>query len=313
VVRFRKEGRLRPARPGKRLILLYHRIVSLDSDPLSLAVSPANFEEHLRVLGRFQVARLHEILEPTVEVRVAITFDDGYADNLTSAEPLLRAHASPATIFVVSGAVGSGREFWWDRLERLCFQGAVDARVDETEEYPFIDLRGEDSRIASFWRVNDFMIQRHPNRIERVLAQLERKVGIYAEARSSHLPLSVEELQKLAASPVIDIGAHSVSHPRLSILAKSEQEREISSSKNMLETMTRMPVRSFSYPYGSRDAFSRFSMSVARRSGYELACANIPGSVRERSSQFRLNRFLVRNWTGDEFLGRIRQWAGVIP
>ena len=50
---------------------------------------------------------------------MAITFDDGYADNLQVAAPLLAERGLPATFFIVSGTIGSGREFWWDELEGL--------------------------------------------------------------------------------------------------------------------------------------------------------------------------------------------------
>jgi peptidoglycan/xylan/chitin deacetylase (PgdA/CDA1 family) len=50
---------------------------------------------------------------------VAVTFDDGYADNLANAAPLLVEFGVPATMFLSTGAIVNGCEFWWDDLERI--------------------------------------------------------------------------------------------------------------------------------------------------------------------------------------------------
>src|SRR5215217_5731168 len=107
---------------GHALILGYHRVID-GPDPYQLAVSPERFAEHLAVLAR--MARPLPLGDlPDLLVRgevpkrtVAVSFDDGYADVLHLAKPLLAQFGIPATVFVTSGALG--RELWWDRLGRL--------------------------------------------------------------------------------------------------------------------------------------------------------------------------------------------------
>ncbi|MGD9614509.1 MAG: polysaccharide deacetylase family protein [Alphaproteobacteria bacterium] len=106
-------------------VLMYHRIAEPLSDPWDLAVSPNNFRAQLEVVRREGVC----LPLPDFAARItdrnclrrlfAITFDDGYRDNLINAAPALEAHDLPATIFVVSGAVGAGCDFWWDALARV--------------------------------------------------------------------------------------------------------------------------------------------------------------------------------------------------
>src|ERR671912_1837193 len=124
-------------RPGQRvLILLYHRVAELRLDPWFLSVTPRNFAEHLEVLQRYahpiSLQRLFQgLLEGGLPERaVAVTFDDGYADNLHDAKPLLARYEVPATVFLATGFIGQKREFWWDELDRLLLQpGTLPERV----------------------------------------------------------------------------------------------------------------------------------------------------------------------------------------
>ena len=114
-----------PRKAAVGLILMYHRIGVSGLDPWGLAVSPAHFAEHLAVLrqhGRTApLARVVETLrDGTLPSRtLVVTFDDGYADNLYNARPLLERYDVPATVFVATGHIGSDREFWWDELEEI--------------------------------------------------------------------------------------------------------------------------------------------------------------------------------------------------
>ena len=131
----------RQFKPGG-VVLLYHRIVSLSSDPLSLAVSPDHFAQQLEYIYRTcHPMRLLDLVDAVRQRSlprraVAITFDDGYSDNFEHAYPLLRSAGIPATIFVSSEQVDTAYEFWWDDLERifrLLTEGDSAVAIDEGE------------------------------------------------------------------------------------------------------------------------------------------------------------------------------------
>jgi peptidoglycan/xylan/chitin deacetylase (PgdA/CDA1 family) len=96
------------ARQDRRVILCYHSVNPLRWD---LSSDPDVFESHLAWLTReCRVVGLRELVAtrpdgPVSAPIVALTFDDGYEDNLTVALPLLRKHGLPATFFVTPGLV----------------------------------------------------------------------------------------------------------------------------------------------------------------------------------------------------------------
>src|SRR6476619_301445 len=110
------------------LILMYNRVAKLSNDPHLVAVSPQHFGEHLEVIRKCYIPlRLQRLVESLQERRIqkktiVITFDDGYADNLHNASPLLEHHDIPATIFVTAGQAEKQQEFWWDELDRMLLQ-----------------------------------------------------------------------------------------------------------------------------------------------------------------------------------------------
>src|SRR5689334_3311798 len=102
------------------LILLYHRIDVSLSDRWGLCVSPRNFESHMQELARgfspqplSEISRLLRLGRAPRRV-VAVTFDDGYQDNLTTALPILRRWGIPATFFLCGEASAFEGAFWWE-------------------------------------------------------------------------------------------------------------------------------------------------------------------------------------------------------
>jgi peptidoglycan/xylan/chitin deacetylase (PgdA/CDA1 family) len=97
---------------------MYHSITDTTDDPYRVTVSPVRFARQLHWLGdrRLRGVSVRELLAATAEGRakglVGLTFDDGYADFLDSALPLLRRHGFTATVYVLPGRLGG--ENGWD-------------------------------------------------------------------------------------------------------------------------------------------------------------------------------------------------------
>lgn len=316
-------------------ILLYHRVAEDRHDPWSLCVSPRHFAQHLEVLARHHHAVTLAALQSELQQRrmpqrsIVITFDDGYADNLHSALPLLEHWGLPATVFVASWWVGKRRAFWWDDLERLLLRpAALPASLQlyatggwhrwslaETS----VDLMAErrdrcdqtadpDFRRSLHQSVYDLLRPLPHGERENLLADLRAWARADPDGRSSSRPLDLDELQNMARCELIEVGAHTVHHPQLAGLSATEQQAEIEGSKRFLEDVINQPVRSFAYPFGKPTDYTSETIALTRNAGFTGACSNFPGPVRRTTDCFQLPRFYVTDCDGDEFSRRLSGW-----
>lgn len=322
------------------IVLLYHRVSKLAVDPQLLAVTPQRFDEQLTALRR--VARIVPLNELVRGVRdgavperdVAITFDDGYVDNLTHAAPLLRQHDASATVFVTARGERVRHEFWWDDLERLLLHDAplptaLSLRVDGHEHTWALPDINQSPRFDPAWNV---LCDRAPRPREAlylflskllrplcdvrrrcVLDALARWASLPVDGRPSHATLTDAQLNHLAADGLIDIGAHTVTHPVLASRSRDEQRFELEESRRRLEAIIGRPVTTFAYPFGCREDFNEVTVSLSREAGYACACANTgrepsPRAIVTASSDLhRLPRAIVRNVSGDALARQLTQ------
>jgi peptidoglycan/xylan/chitin deacetylase (PgdA/CDA1 family) len=322
----------------RAIVLLYHRVAELPLDPQLLCVSRKNFAEHLEVLRTcataVQVEALGQVLESGSRGNdaVVITFDDGYADNLYNAKPLLERYDIPATVFVTSGYVGSNREFWYEALERILLHtgplpealrltingqvydwqiGAVPQNVDGNLCWTGwnMSLTANPTSRHRVYRLLCEILQPLPDQErQEILDRLAAWAGKDITSRQTHRTLSQQELIRLAEGRLVEIGAHTVSHPVLSALPIAAQADEISGSKADLEDILGRRIASFAYPFGGQSHYTQETVTAVRQAGFTWACSNFPGTVRPGTDHWQLPRFLVRDWDGEEFARNLRQW-----
>ena len=316
----------------KALILLYHRVASPGVDPWALCVSPEHFSEHMEVLRRIahpctlsELVRAHAA-NSIPKNAVAVTFDDGYLDNLTNARPILEDHDVPATIFVCSGAVGRRQEFWWDQLERVLLRSP-----EKLPERLELDIDGkrmtwsleEDDGLGDG---HDWRDARHPlpHAVSRSMfhsvwehlralppaaqADAMRQICLWSgtpnEARWDYRTVDADDLVKIADSRLIAIGAHTVNHPLLSAHPREFRRLEILNGRSELQDVIGGPVRHFAYPYGDYD---ETTVDILREAGFASACTTVDRAVTPRSFAHELPRVMVHDWTGEQLQKVIRE------
>ncbi len=280
-------------------VLLYHRVTDLPSDPLALAVSPAHFREQILFLKeRFHVRRFEEPWFPGPSALVS--FDDGYADNVLEALPILEEVGVPAIFFISTGTIGSDREYWWDDLERLILlPEKLPERflLDDPEFAAFWPTKEAEQRRTFYQEMQALMKRIGFSRREEWLAQLREWSGLGAAGRPTHRPMSLQELKHLASSPWVTIGAHTITHTRLSNLTSEEQEREIIGSRNQLEAWLGETVPFFSYPFGDREDYGPQTVEICRRH-FAKTASTLWRQAHSWNENQQLPRLFVGDWPG---------------
>lgn len=315
------------------LILLYHRVAEPVADPWGLAVSTANFAAHMAVLRRFgtpcKMATLGGSLREPAEgsdVDIAVTFDDGYADNLSRALPILEAEEVPATTYVVSNAIGDPSSFWWDRVSEIFLatpelpqtpcplpsddgfpahdralgsEAALNAeQLDPHMQWSADDTNPSTPRQRLFLAVWTHLAALTPKARASALRRLCDWAGVPTEpADPGAQPMTAPELKQLAASPLIEIGGHTATHPDLSRLSDPEAAAEIRNGRSCLIDLLGHDVSSFAYPYGK---IGRHTVRQVKDAGFDNATCSRLSVATRRSNPFALPRLHVRNCSSAE-------------
>jgi peptidoglycan/xylan/chitin deacetylase (PgdA/CDA1 family) len=264
---------------------------------------------------------------------VAITFDDGYWDNLHNAGPLLEAARTPAMFFATTAHTDSTSEFYWDALDRIFLQPGRLPELLRLQTVPYeLDLGS-----AAFYGDEDFAAHRqwnvtqplnptprqrayrelcgviHAQRQavrEQILAEIRDWAGVSAEGRESHRMMTSAEIASIERSQFLDVGAHTANHPVLSIEPTDSQRQEIRAHPAM---SAEHRTWCFCYPFGGRRDYTAETVQLVKEAGYIGACSNFHGLVHRDTDPFQLPRFLVRDWNGEEFARRLESFFAWKP
>ncbi len=200
---------------------------------------------------------------------VVITFDDGYADNLTHALPILERFEAPFTVYVTTDMIERGDTLQWLGglgLERLFLENNTVDVLPMGKRFRTASFREKAEALAQvgYWLAAD-----------RERASLLRDVfgryGVSMSAVTSAVGLSREQLRALGRHPLATVGGHTTSHPELARLDESEAFLEISDSKAFLEGVLGVPVDHFAYPFGGAEACGEREAALVVRAGFKTA------------------------------------------
>jgi peptidoglycan/xylan/chitin deacetylase (PgdA/CDA1 family) len=288
-------------------ILIYHRVIREPDALVPGETCESEFDWQLAALRRwFTVLPLPEAIARlragTLPVRSAcVTFDDGYADNVTVALPALLRHGVPATFFLATGFFDGGR-MWNDSVIetiRSAEGSVLDARCIGLEPLDISD-------IASRRRALDTALV-----ALKYLPQEERQARVDEFAAKASRPLPADlmmttgQVRHLAASGM-EIGAHTVTHPILARLEPARASSEIAESRQRLETIIGRRVTLFAYPNGRPGQDYRPEhVAMVKELGFEAALSTAWGVAHAASDMFQLPRFTPWDKSAGMFVLRL--------
>ncbi len=296
----------RNANRSSLVILCYHRVLPLLERANyiipALAVTPDIFEAQMATAIRhYHCVPLRDAMnlwkKPAPhKPLLAITFDDGYADNAIHAAPILEKLGVRATFFVVSGLIGTSERAWYDLLGRM---------VQRMAKEPIAELarKPDEGDPVAVWIAEHFR-HRHGLSVARIVAAAkalshELRSAVISRLRAaapddllqdrSDQMMSREQLRNLA-SQGHEIASHTMTHPLLPQLPDDTLRSELTASKETIEQVTGAGVTSFAYPNGDHD---NRVVDAARAAGYHQAVTMQSGLNPRGADPLRLRRIYV--------------------
>lgn len=281
------------------LILTYHGVLGAPG-PLDLGhhMPLARFAGHLRYIARhYRCISLPELLDDLGRGRlrantVCLTFDDGFASTLHLAMPLLEDLGLPATFFITTGPLDQGTRLWPEVL--ACLLAAAPGPVLRLDGATW-SLADRAGRSAAWRDLARSFRALAPAGCAARLAEIEAAAGVDRAAAlatpfgAALRMLDWGELRELARRPGVEIGAHTVSHARLSRIESTEARREIEGSLSRLREVIGQ-VRYFAYPHGGAGDYGPEHREMARAAGYRAVLSAIPAPVLPGSDPLDLPR-----------------------
>lgn len=238
--------------------------------------------------------RLHyEEGAPVPPRAFAITFDDGFANNLTTAAPILVDQGIPATFYITTGFVELNYMSWTDRVEY-----AIEQRTCGTLRLPWGErsfARGEDRRavLEELRRV----IKQDPRIDGDALAtEIQEQLGVPVTFSSDHVldrKLTWDQVKALAKEPSFIVAGHSHSHRILEYLTDAELEQDIDNSIRLLEEKAGVRSHHYSYPEGLSFCYSTRVIDMLKRRGIRCCPNAEDGTNGAGADLFHLKRIMV--------------------
>lgn len=286
-------------------ILIWHRVLA-DPDPLfpeemharRFTQTLAWLKQHFNVLPLTQaVAMLAQGCLPSRAL--AITFDDGYADNLHIAAPILEKHGLSATFFVATGFLDGGR-MWNDTvIEAVRHWRGETLDAGELGRFKITDDASRRSAIDGLLAAIKYLGFEERDKVVKSLAE---RCELPSRA---NLMMTSDEVRALADSGQI-IGAHTRFHPILARIDGAQAQSEIEDGKRELEAIVRKPVDLFAYPNGRpQQDYRAEHVEMVKAAGFAAAVSTAAGVSRIQDDVFQLRRFSPWDRSRAAFIARM--------
>jgi len=199
---------------------------------------------------------------------IVLTIDDGYQDMYQIAFPEFKAANMPVTLFVTTGFVDHQCWLWPDRVSTLLHEVNNDLTVDFSGREVTLP-----SKLFSSWQqINDYLL---PLNLVEKNAWIDKhakknNVQLPNAIPEKYVPATWEQLKEMSQS-VVEIGAHTVSHPILSAETAEDVKMQVTECKSRLEQQLDILINSFCYPNGQPVDFTKNDEELVKQAKYNVA------------------------------------------
>lgn len=271
---------------GAGVIFMLHRVVDPDRPILypQYMIDTRMLDDTLRItreLG-WEIVSIDEVHRRLTELDfrgrrfACFTADDGYSDNLTAALPVFRRHDAPFTVYPCTAVLDRSLDYWWGALEEVVLQNnrieLPQEGLDGARVFACRTLE-EKSRVLG---ILDAMCHLHGSSI---MQRMWDRYCVDPHALLDRDALTIEQARQLARDPLVTIGAHSMSHRRLSQLSDDECRQELAESRAKLENWLGIQVQHLAYPFGAADSCGTREFTFASELGYKTAVTTRRGNL----------------------------------
>jgi peptidoglycan/xylan/chitin deacetylase (PgdA/CDA1 family) len=287
-------------------ILLYHGVTETASTGIEnysgKHIAAATFAAQMKTLRRHcAVLSIDEVVEllregkPLPRRAVAVSFDDGFANNYTIAAPILDDMRVPAVFYVSSGIVNTDLMFWVDELEdclNLTAARHLTVVLDQPCEFP---LARRDERIRALEAIKNHCKRAPSEEKDRILADVKGATGIepQVEHATNYRKIAWAQLRAMAGNPLFTVGGHSLYHDILSGLPPARMRDDVRLSISLLAYQLRIPIRHYSYPEGQAHHFNAQVIEELKHHGVVCCPSAMHGLNPQGTDPFHLRRVMV--------------------
>ncbi|WP_440874881.1 polysaccharide deacetylase family protein [Thalassotalea sp. PLHSN55] len=286
-------------RPNGLYCFNYHRIgddQKTEFDPNVFSCTQSSFEKHLEFYQEnFIVLTLPQALDlihqgqPLNEKYALLTFDDGYIDNYTVAMPSLLKHDLSAVFHLPSDYISSNVIPWWDEIAWM---------VKHTKQIKLQFGQFKAINLVKF-SINK-TIRLVMNRVKEDTRSMDEKLDelrlklkceLNTENAGGNLFLSWQQVSDMVEKGMY-IGSHTRSHRILSHLPLAEQIKEMSLSKDIIESHLSDVVSAIAYPVGDKESYCDKTCAEAEKLGYQIGFSFEHGinTLSDQQDNFKLKR-----------------------
>tara|TARA_R110001592_G_scaffold161973_1_gene394881 strand:+ start:27128 stop:28045 length:918 start_codon:yes stop_codon:yes gene_type:complete len=229
----------------------------------------------------------------------AVTFDDGFENNLTVAAPILAARGVPATFYVTTDFIDRNRMSWIDRIEWAFETALADGRAMSVRlPWSGVPATPADAdEVIGVLKDIRAHVKTDPSLDADALATDIQRQLRFDETWSGDDPLdrkmTWDQVRELDAHDLFRVGGHSHEHGILAFLTPDRLAAELDLSLDLLDRKAGIGPTHYSYPEGLAHCYSDAVIDALKARGV-ICCPTAEDGVNPPGTDlFRLKRVMV--------------------